>query len=798
MALTQDIRFAGRMLLKNKGWTAVAVLAMALGLGANVAIFSVVGLMLWPPFPYPHAEELAYLSQTNAKTGFSRASVSYQDTRDWLGGSTIASIAPFRSRPIALSGEGEPQHVPGMQVTPEFFPTLGIRPAIGRAFTKAEGPDSEARVAIISWALWQGTYRGEQSALGREIRLDGRNYTIVGIMPEKFHFLYQRPDVWIPLTLDQEQRERAYRGLGALARLKPGVSTAQATAEMQSISERIEKMDPKSGLGWRGVARTLQDRIAGGPAKVAASSMFAAVGFVLLIACANVASLLLARGTLRKRELALRTSLGASRGALIRMQLAESLLISLAGGAAGVLSAVWGVPLLKRVAPPNMAVFEIAKLDWDAMVFGLALSLITGLIFGLAPALLLTRGDLARALQSSSRGSTAGRHLTLKSLVVAELALALVLVVASTFMIRSIVRQSTVDVGFDKTNLTLGQVLLSKSRYATEPQIERFFARALENLRHDAGVESAALVETMPMAGNNSFVTIRVDGSADAERDQIVGNMVVSPGYFQALRIPVLAGRDFADSDKAESAKVAIVNETFAKRFWPKLPDPIGKRVRLAGDDSPWLTVVGMARDVHHNGYDDPARPEVYRPHAQSPFQVMTLVARGRGTLSTAGAIRAAVQQVDHDQPVFRLQSFDALMSDMMSGQLATTKVLGFLSMIALALAAIGAYGVMAYTAAQRMREIGIRVALGASRSNVLKMILGSGLVLAVVALVLGIPAAYGSTRLLRALALDYDPSDATAYVGVGLMLAAVAVVACVVPAVRAMRVDPVRVLRED
>jgi len=799
MALIQELGFAARMLAKNKGWTAVAVLALALGLGANVAIFSVVGLMIWVPLPYPNSERLISIRQTNTQRGLNETAVSLRDVRDWASASSIATIAAYQTRPMAFSGQGEPQHLPAMQVTPEFFTALGVKPALGRSFDVTETPETESRVAIISHELWQGMFHGDQSVLGRDIRLEGRNYIISGVMPEGFQFLFRPGDVWVPLSLPANQRERSWRGLSAIARLRDGVSVEQAASEIRSISERIGKEDPKAGQDWRGSVRPLADRVVGKSARAAAGTMFGAVAFVLLIACANVASLLLARGTQRKRELALRASLGATRGSLIRLQLAESLLLSLLGGTIGVLSALWTIPLTKRVAPPEMTFFQTATLDWNALLYGLGISIATGVVFGVVPAWLLTRDHLASVLRDADRGSTGGRNWTLKSLVVGEMALALVLVAASTLMIRSLTRQAKMDPGFDKANLMAGHVLLSTTRYPQPAQITAFYRSTLETLRRDGSIDSAAMVETIPLGGNDSYMGIRIEGEADSVREQIAGNMIISPGYFETMRIAILAGRSFTERDNDSAVRVAIVNETFARRYWPKESNPIGKRIKIGGEKAPWTTVVGMARDVYHNNLYDPPRAEIYRPHEQAPSRQMMVVARGRnGTNGVAAALRSAVTQVDRDQPIFRLQSVEALISTRQSGELATTKVLGFLAAIALILAAIGTYGVMAYTAAQRVREIGIRLALGATQSDVFRMQLRAGLTLGTLGMVIGLPAAYAVTPVLRAIGSAIDPRDAAAYSGVAVALFVVALCASIVPAWRAMRVDPCTVLRND
>jgi putative ABC transport system permease protein len=800
MALALDFRLALRTLARNKGWTAVASLALALGIGANVAIFSFVRLMLWTPLPYPHPEQLAYLPQTNPQRGFNQASVSLPDTRDWAAASGIASVAAYNSRPVAISGEGEPQHIPAMQVSPEFFPTLGVAPVLGRAFTPAESPETEARAAIISYELWQGTYRGDPAVLGRDIRLDGRNYSIVGVMPENFEYLFRRTDVWTPLSLEPARRQRGVRSLNAIARLKPGVSISQAAAEVRAISERIEKEDPGSGIGWRGTVWSLSERAMPRGARAAATSMFGAVGFVLLIACANVASLLLARGARRRREFAVRAAIGAGRASLIRLQLIESLLLSVLGGVLGILSAFATIPLLKRISPPDLTLLQTAGLDLPALSFALALSFATAIVFGLIPSCLLTRGDLAPALQESSRGSTRGRHRALSSLVAAEMALALVLVVAGGLMMRSLLRQSYADPGFDKKNLIVGTVLLSAARYPEDPRVVKFFEQVLANLQRDASLESAALVQTIPLGGSNSYNRVRFEGDNDPNIERLAGEMIVSPGYFRAMRIPLLAGREFTTADDAGARKVAIVNQTFVSRFWPNESNPIGRRLKMGADpDSPWIAVVGLARDVHHTNIADPPRPEVYLPHAQDPARSMVVVARGRGGSSgAAAAVRAAVAQAGRDQPVYRLQSFDALLEMRGAGPRATAQVLAVLAAIALILAAVGTYGVVAYTAAQRIREIGIRVALGAAPGQVFSLVLRGGLALGAIGLVIGVPAAYGVAPLLQTIDSGVQPGDQLTYGGVALLLLLVTLAASVVPAWRATRLDPVAVLREE
>jgi putative ABC transport system permease protein len=638
--------------------------------------------------------------------------------------------------------------------------------------------------------------------LGRAIRLDGRDYTIVGVMPAGFQYLFERTDVLTPLSVAGPQRARGWRGFRALGRLKPGVTVAAAAAEVGAISARVEKEDPKAGLGWRGTVRPLADEVMGGEARIAAGAMLGATGLVLLIACANVASLLLARCAHRGRELAIRASLGAGRGSLVGLQLAESLLLAVFGGALGVLSALWTIPLLKRIAPPEMELLQMAALDWPTLLFGLALTLATGLVFGAIPAWQSTAGDLSRALQEAGRGSSGGRHVALKAMVAGEVALALVLAAATTLMTRSLARQASRDPGFDRTNLLAANVLLGASRYPTDERVRAFYDAVLDSLRRDGSLESAAMVQTLPLAGNNSYSQVTVDGGAGDRRDNVAGFMVVSPGYFRTLKIPLAAGRDFSGEDTATSPPVAIVNEAFVRRYWPGVENPVGRRLRTGGEKAPWITVVGMARDVRHTSLTDPPRPEFYRPHAQSPARTMILVVRAKGGAANAAeALRAAVRQADPEQPLYRMEPVETILASRMGGGRATTQVLGFLAAVALILAAVGTYGVMAYLSSRRLRELGIRMALGATASHVFGMMLRGGMLRAAAGLAAGLAAAYAAAPVLRSIGAgleDVNPRELTSYLSVASLLLVVAVVACAVPAWRATRIDPASVLREE
>jgi putative ABC transport system permease protein len=799
-SLWDDIRFGFRMLGRRRGLTALAILTFALGVGMNTAIFSVVAGYFWAPLPYGDAKSLVSLAQTNPALGVGQSRISLLDRQDWGAARSLDSIVAFRPRTAALSGPGAPVSVETVAAGPELFDVLRAPAALGRTFNQAERVPGEHRVAVISDGLWRAQFGADPRAVGSDFRLEGRNYTLIGVMPPGFHFLYRQAQVFIPLDHPAESANRRdARNLRALARLAPGVSAQQAAQELAALSAHLEQQYPATNRGWRGDVRPLAHLFIPRNARTAISAMYLAVTFVLLIACVNIASLLLSRGTMRRRELAIRAALGAREGALARLLLTESALLGLAGGAAGIALAWIALPWLRQIAPAGLGHVENLVLDFRGLAYGVALSLGSGLLAGWIPALAMTRGELGRALHGSGRGATTAGHGTLTGLVVAEVGLSVVLLAASGLMVKSVAGQLTADPGFDRQGLMSAKVSLPEAVYPEPRQAADFFSRVLAEVRRDPRVMGAAVAQTLPLGGGDQWSKVLVESNRarDAQDGDLVGWMVVSDGYFETLGVPILSGRGFSPRDTPDSPPVVVVNQTMARQYWPGDLNPVGRRLKPGvGDDGQWATVVGVARDVRHLSALEPARPEVYVPHAQAPGRAMTLVARAGGGLPRI--LRQAVWRVDREQPLYEVESVESLLERATAGPRATAQVLGFLAIVALLLAATGIYGVIGYLTTQRSREIGVRLALGACRADVFRMVLHGGLARAAAGLLVGLPAAVAITPLLKSLLFGLEPHDPGTFAAVGALLLAVAVVASLGPALRAMRVDPVRILRED
>ncbi len=798
-----DLRLAFRTLAKSKGFTLISVLTLGLGIGLNTAIFSGVYGFLWMPFPYPQAENLVALSQTNPAQGFQDTNISYLDGEDWRGARSLESLALYAFQSPALTGAGEPVNVATVSATPELFRVLRAEPVLGRGFGPAEQGPGEHRVAILSDGLWQRRFRSDPAVVGRDIRLDDKNYTVIGVLPPKFTFLYEDADVFLPLELTPELRgNRGYRWLAAIGRLSPGASVAQAQAEVRAISARMEREAPETNQGWSGKVSTLADAVIPRDARTASHTVLVAVGFVLLIACANIANLLLARGALRSRELAVRTSLGAGRLALVRLLLAESMVLALVGSCLGVVFAYWGIPLLKAVVPPDTPRVDLMQLNVPSLVYMLGLCLATGLASGIAPAWLLSRSEPAAVLHSAGRGSTSGRQRAINVLVVAEVALTLVLLAASGVLIRSLELQVSVSPGFDPRNLLIARVSLPRYRYTTSTQIADFFRQVVTMLGTDAQVKSAVAADSLPLGGWSSFAAISVEGRAitDPRERNIVARTIATPGYFRTFGIPLVIGRDFDDRDRPEAPAVAIVNETMAARYWGDPAGALGRRFKTGNAPAAaWLTVAAVAKDVRRRSQALPARAEFFVPHAQSPSRGMTVIARTTtDPARLAAAMRAVVWGVDRDQPLRQVESVEDLMERRAASSGALVRILGFLSLVALLLAAIGIYGVMAYTTGQRTREIGVRMALGAQRADIFGLVIRSGIGPMAAGVVIGLACAYGVTPLLESLLVGLPPHDWPTFLGVSLILAVVGLFACALPAQRATRVDPITTLRVE
>jgi len=812
--LWQDVRFGLRMLLKNPGFTAVAVVALALGIGANTAIFSVINTILLRPLGYQDPDRLVLIYHNYPKLNL-RASVSaigYTYYRK--ENKSFEDLMAFTPWPVNLTEAGEPERLQGLQVTATFFPTLGIEAAKGRVILPEEDQPGRNRVVVVSDGLWRRRFGSDPNFVGKTLTLNGESYTVVGITPPGFQFgreIGQATELWVPIgfTPDQLQPGRwRWEFLSVVARLKPSVSFQQAQAEMDTMAANVRQQyfgggDAADPSSWNLWLQPMHELVVG-DIRLALLVLMAAVGFVLLIACANVANLLLARAAARQKEMAIRTALGAGRRRVIRQLLTESVLLALAGGAAGLLLADWGVRLLVTLNQNNIPRAQELTLDARVLGFTFGISLLTGLLFGLVPALQSSKTDLHETLKEGGRSGTAGTPRGVRSLlVVAEVALALVLLVGAGLLIKSFLRLQEVNPGFQPQNLLVMQLSLPETKYREPQQIDGFFQQALQQIGALPGVQSAGVASSIPMSGGGSSGSFSIEGRVvqPGEMAPWGNRWWVGSTYFQTMNIPLIKGRFFTDRDVAEAPGVAIIDETMARKFWPH-EDPVGKRISFQRDrqgNPRWREVVGVVGHVKHRGLEGESPVQYYLPHRQFPIGSMFLVVRTAAEpTSFAASVRGVIRSIDKDLPVFRVTTMEQLVSDSMAQRRFSMLLLGVFAAVALVLAAVGLYGVMAYSVTQRTHEIGIRMALGARQSDVLKLVVGQGLVLAAIGLAIGLVAAFALTRLMATLLFGVSAKDPVIFAGIALLLAAVAAVASYLPARRAMKVDPMVALRYE
>jgi len=802
----RDVRYAARMLLKSPGFSLAAVLTLALAIGANTAIFSVVNAVLLRPLPYKDADRLAIIWSEFPARGWIQNAVYPGDYQDWkLQSRWSEGMAAFMDRSFNLTRSHAPaEEVYGQRVSADFFPVLKASAILGRTFSPEEDQANGPRLAVLSDACWRQRYAGDAAVIGKPIALDGETYTVVGVMPASFHFPpygTSRAEIWTPLGVLNHQR--GMHEVNCLARLKPGVSLADAQAAMNVINGRLVREYPVTNTGWVARVQPLKDIVADNE-KPALLVLTGAVGFVLLIGCANIANLLLARATGRRKETAVRLALGASRGRMIAQFLTESVLLAMLGAALGLLLASWGMSGLVALAPGDTPGMESVSIDWHVLAFTILIAVTTGVIFGIAPAWRATALDVNENLKEGRRGSTSGprREGLRRALVVSEFALALVLLIGAGLLLRSFVRVLRIDPGFDPKGVLTMRIVPSGPHYDDQRAYSMFFRNLLARVRALPGVEQASVGVSLPLIDWNGwgFVTERNPNVPLSEGPD--GNyQVISPDFFRTLRIPLLRGRFFSDADREGATPVAIVNEESARQFWPR-EDPVGKRIRIGGEaeHAPWRTIVGVIGNVRRNDLTDTARPETYVPYTQPPFAVRPreLLVRMAGDASVTQAVRAEVAALDKDQPVAEVQTLEIVLRTVLSPRRFSTVLLGIFAGLALALAAVGIFGVMAYAVAQRTHEIGIRVALGAQQGAVLKLVAGEGLRLAGAGIALGVAASLALTRVLADFLYDVRPTDPLTFVGVTLLLFAVALGASFLPAWRAMKVDPVVALRNE
>ncbi|HKY33326.1 MAG TPA: ABC transporter permease [Candidatus Polarisedimenticolia bacterium] len=800
--LLQEVRFGGRRLAASPGFTAVAVITLALGIGANAAVFSVVHTLLLRPLPYPETGRLVQIWETNAERGLSETSVALSNAADWKAESrTLDALEVYVRGGFTVTGSGQPERVGGVTLSRGLLELLGARPALGRFFLPEEDRPGAPPAAILGHAFWTRRFGGDPGIIGSPVVVDGLPRTVVGVLPERFNLLYEDSDLLVPMARDLALQPRGQHSFRALGRLAEGVSLASARAELASVAEAIAAREP-GNRGWSVLLVPLHEEIYGSQARAALVLMLLAAGFVLLIACANVANLLLARGAARGREIAVRLALGAGRGRLMRLLLAESLLLALVSGTAGILVALWGVDGIRSIAPAGTPRIDELSLDPVVLVYMLGLSLATGVVFGLAPALQSTRRDAGEALKEGTRvlGGRSRRRL-LRGLVVAEVALALVVLACGGLMVRSFVRVQNADLGFDPSRLLTLRLDLPEARYSSDAARAAFFDGALLAVRSLPGVTAAGAVTTLPLSGSNSWVDLGIEGRVTEHgvEDPTVGMLIIDDGYLETMGIPLRSGRGFDERDTEGSQPVVLVNETLARRHFPG-EDPVGRRVRPSRSASAsWRVIAGVVADVKHRNLVDPPRPEVYWPQSQAGEAALHLVVRTQGKpLDLIDDVRAAVWSVDPELPVHAVTAMTGHIEARMAGPRAMAQILGLLSGVALLLAGVGLYGVIAGMVSQRTGEIGVRVALGAKPADIVRLVLRQGLGLLAAGMGFGLGAALGITRLMTGLLGGLSPADPGTYAGIVAVLAAVAGLACWVPARRAARVDPVAALRQD
>jgi putative ABC transport system permease protein len=809
--LLQDIRYGARVLARHRGFTAVAVLTLALGIGANTAIFSVVNELLLRPLPFRDAERLVMLWEISSE-GRHQNTTSRANFRAWSEQSTaFEGMAAFSDQRLNLTGDGDPEEVSTQFSTPELFRVLGVDPILGRGITQEDARPGAPDVAVLSYGLWQRRFGGDSRVVGKPIMLNGAPHIVIGVLPAGFQWHIRkrsgtgRPaEVWTVLSMPTEGPATRGRFLSAVARLKPGVSLQQAEAEMKTIAARLEQDAPMYNKGSSAEVIPLREQFVGN-VRPALLILLGAVGFVLLIACANVANLMLARAAAREKEIALRTALGAHRLRIVRQLLTESLLLALLGSLLGLGLAWWGTKALVAISPRDLVNLQGVGINLTVLAWTMAVSLATGVIFGLAPALEATRLNLNDALKEGGKGAggqgTRSRRLR-SALVVAEVALALVLLVSAGLLVKSFARLRKIDAGFNTENVLTMVVRLPDGKYKEEQQMVAFFRQATERIGALPGVRSVGMVNFLPLYGGlGSNTGFSVEGRPVLPPGEGPGtNVRVSdPGYFSAMGIPLLRGRNFTDLEASEARHVVLISESLARQHFPG-EDPIGKRISVEMFEKPNPTeIIGIVGDVRYDSLTDEAEPTVYFPHPELTYEFMTLVIRTAGDpAEMAPAVRGELRAIDSDQPVSDVRTMNQVMADTVSRARFNTLLLGLFAGLATLLAAVGIYGVMNYSVTLRTHEIGIRMALGAQPGQVLLLILRQGLLLTLIGIGIGLGGALALTRLMSGLLFGVETTDLATFAAIVLLLAVVSLIACFIPARRATRVDPLIGLRYE
>jgi len=811
----RDFRHSLRILQRSPGFTAVAVLTLALGIGANTALFSVIDSVLLHPLPYQNPDSLVMVWETNSQHPNPHNTVSPPNFLDWQTRNTVfSSMAYIFDERDNLTGNGDPEEVVVQDISANFFSVLGVAPILGPGFTPENGQPGHDNVVILTYGLWKERFAGDSGIIGKSILLNGHPQTVVGIAPQNFQWFIKdgsltgaKPQMWSPFVFPQSFHDHKQMGrfMTAAARLRPGVTPSQAQSEMNAIAAQLEREYPDFDGHWGINVIPLRQQISG-DLRPALLVLFGAVAFVLLIACANVSSLLLARAAAREREMAVRTAIGASRWRIARQLLMESLLLSLIGGGLGVALAVWGTNALLAASPKNLLDLNSVALNLRVLTFAVAATLLAGLLFGFLPSYLSAHSRISETLKTGGRGSSANRRAFARNtFVVAQLALALVLLTGSGLLIRSFVRLIAVEPGFDTTHLLTFKVSLPRSKYGTDPLRLAFFQQFLARISAVPGVRSATTESFPPLTGLGAATAVHLlsQPSLSVSNLPVAGVRVVGPDYFATMGIPLRAGRLFSAQELAQEKHVTIVNQYFVDKYLHG-ESPLGQKAAiymksLSENEIQPSEIIGVVGNVHEMGLDAVPEPAVYWPHPELVMSAMTVLVRtSSDPLALVSAARGELQKLDPELPMAAVATMDQLLADSLSRSRFTMLLLGIFAAVALLLAAVGIYGLIAYSVTQRTQELGIRIALGAQRRDVLRLVLAQGTRLTLLGLALGVLAALALSRLLATLLFGVTATDPLTFAGVAALLAFVALLACFLPARRATRVDPLVALRYE
>lgn len=800
----RDMRYAARVLLRTPGFTVVAVMTLVLGIGANTIIFTFLSAVVLRPLPYPNAERLVQVWETSESQQASQENVSPHNFADWRDQTaSFEQIGAYRYLAFNVTTDDQPERIVGAGVSATFFRVLGVQPVIGRDFDVEEDSPGKNRVVIVSYGLWQRRFGSNRGLVGQSLTLNGESHTVIGVMPPDFQFP-ESVELWVPLGIDLSRVERGNHFLSVIGRLRSNATLQTAQSEIDAIARRLGDQFPNTNTGRGASLISLHEQIVGKVRK-GLFVLFGGVALLLVVSCVNVANLLLSRATVRQGEMAIRSALGASRLRLVQQCLIETLLLALAGGGLGLLLASWGTGLLVPLIASSVPRSNEIRVNGWVLAFTLGASLLTGILSGLAPALSAVSRNLNESLKDIGRGITGRRERLRDALIVSEIAVALLLLIGAGLLVNSLLRLQQVNPGFERENTLTMQISLPRSRYGEGRLQVAFFQQVLDRMSAIQGVQYIGAVSDLPFSGSRTASSFEIGERPPANRGEsrTADLRIATPNYFSAMGIPLLEGSDFTDRDDKKARGVAIVNQAMARRYWPS-ENAIGKRLIVGSPEERafygapiWREIIGVVGDVKHDKLDEETTPEIYLPYPQCPSPRMSVAVKTLGSSrDLAVAARSAVQTVDPGQPVYNISTMKERVRRSISTRRMNALLLGAFAAVALLLAAVGIYGVVSYSVTQRTREIGIRMALGAQRRDVLKLIVGHGVLLAVAGVGFGSLTALGLTRLMSNLVFGVSTSDPVTFGGVSALLFFVALVACYIPARRATRIDPMTTLR--